>query len=186
MLLLCLDLSRRCGVAYGDTADKPIVETWDLGSGYDGGKHYAGTLGYRLRDHFRNLPRPDRVVVEEYMPPAASGSGAATESQILLHGALHGVCGIYRLPVTAVRVAEARKHFCGRATALPRGKGTRTPKEKAEARKANKAMVLERAKLLGYLPADCKSDDQADAAALWEWALGNLAKKIPKELQLFT
>ena len=186
MLILCLDLARRTGLAYGDTAGaKPRVEAWDLGAGRDGAAHYAGVLGYKLRQFMKDNARPERFVVEEYMAPTASKNQAATESQLLLHGALHAIGGIFRIPVTAVRVDIARKHFCGRASALPRQKGKATPRQKAEARRATKLMVLERAKLLGYLPAACADDNMADACALYDWAMTNVAREAPGELRLF-
>lgn len=185
MILCCLDLARRTGIAYGDSAEMPRVETWDLGAGRDGPAHYAGTLGYKLRTFLRENPHPDRFVIEEYMPPAASKNQTATISQMMLHGAVHAIGGIYRIPVTSVLVATVRKSFCGRTTAMPRGKGKATPREKAEMRKANKLMVLDRAKLLGYLPTHCTDDNQADACALFDWAKMNVAHEAPGELRLF-
>lgn len=187
MLLLCLDLARRTGVTYGDSAAsaKPRVETWDLCAGRDGPAHFAGTLGYKLRAFMRDNPRPERIVVEELMRPAASKNENATVSQLMLHGAVHAIGGIYRIPVTSVLVNTVRKHFCGRVSALPPKRG-RSPREKADAKRQTKLMVLDRAKLLGYLPDGCTDDNQADSVALFEWAIGNVARESPGELRLFT
>lgn len=187
MILLALDLGRSTGVAYGDPANgKPKIETWELALDYGEPKLAAGMFGARLRDQFRNHPRPDRIVVEEFMAPAASENQNSTIAQILLHGGLHFAGGIYRIPITALSVGAARKHFCGKSTALPRTKGRkRTQREKKQARDANKKMVLDRAKLLGYVPRSCEDDNQSDAAALWDWGMVHLAGVIPQELHLF-
>jgi hypothetical protein len=117
------------------------------------------------------------------MQPTASMSQDATIAQLMLHGALHGLAGLKRIKVYPVAAATARKHFCGKAFAIPSVRGhKRTPKEKTEARRATKRMVEERAKQLGYLPRDYQvgaSDDrdEADAACVYDWAVAYVARE---------
>jgi hypothetical protein len=186
MKLFAFDLGSKVGWAFGDSdAHPPRIgvervkrkgssESPEIGAGY-----FARWLVAFMREH----GRPDVYIVEQYMNPAASHNEGATVAQIMLHGALNAVAGLYRIPVYPVAVATVRVHFCGRAYAVkwPRGHH-RTDAEKKEAKRATKRMVEERAKQLGYLPRSYQvgvSDDrnEADAAALFDWGVAHVARQ---------
>lgn len=186
MLILALDLGGKTGWCLGDSqSTTPLIGVEKLPETPEGG---CGHLARFLRTLIRDHGKPDHIAVEQFMRPAASMNETATVKQLLLHGALHGVAGIAGIPVTAVAVATLRLHFVGRATAFPprkRGQPPRTTREKAAARAANKQMVLDRAKLLGYLPRHSTDTDAADAAAVFDWAKAHLARQAPRELVMF-
>jgi len=117
--ILALDLSRNVGWALGNSdAHPPELGCFNVRKGNESAELAAGIFGRWLRDVLRDTP-PDIIAVEDYMQPTASRSQDATIAQLMLHGALHGLAGLKRIKVYPVAAATARKHFCGKAFAMP-------------------------------------------------------------------
>jgi hypothetical protein len=185
MLLMALDLGKRTGVATGRAGgDMPRVEAVTLRGSKDGVEVQARNLACFLRDRW-TLDRPDLVIVESAMNPAASKSADATISQLYCHGALHALAGVYGLRVETAAAMTARKHFCGKASAAPRRGQPRTQAQQRQDREDTNNMVLRRAIMLGYLPHGCADWDKASAAALFDFAAATFARVRPKDLVLF-
>lgn len=83
---------------------------------------------------------------------------------------VRSIAACYDIPVRAPYPASIRKHFCGQVTASQKRGRPRTDREASEDRAATKAMVIARARQLGYLPRDCFDDDRADVAAIFDYA----------------
>jgi hypothetical protein len=174
MKLLSLDLARKTGVSYGDAScAKPqsfSVELYREGGGYHDG---AGKLGVYLNEWLQ-VNGVDAIAVEDIMDPAAQHSHHAIISGILYAGVVHGLASNYDVPVYRVKVASARKHFCGRATAHPpRRPGTPQKSEwqiKRD-REDTKNMVWRRCVQLGYVGAGDRIDyDRSDSLCIWDYA----------------
>jgi hypothetical protein len=122
------------------------------------------------------------IIRESPLLPRVNGFSNVTTfvSQHYLHGAIIAQAGIAGVADVDVAVATWRKHFCGKATANPRAAPgqAKTSKQKAADRDANKAMVLDRARFLGYLPSDCADTDRADAIGLWSYAAATYGNYI--------
>jgi hypothetical protein len=186
MRILALDLGRRMGVAYGDSATlgkvPPRIEAVTI-RGISAEKR-AGALGDWLAALMTG-DRYDLIVTESPMNPAASKSDHSTIDQLYYHGCLHGIAGIFKVPVETAPVMAVRKHFCGVAHApCVRGR-KRTAAEARAAREFINSAVLRRAILLGYLPEDSKGWDEANAAALWDFGCSKYARAAPAALALF-
>lgn len=162
----------------------PRVEAVTLRGTKDGAIVQARNLGCFLRDRFA-LDKPDMIVVESAMNPAASKSADATIAQLLCHGALHALAGCYGIEVRTVAASTARSHFCGQASAAPRRTQRRTQKQARDDREATNRMVVKRAILLGYLPHGSDDWDKASAAALYDHASAHFARVQPRDLVLF-
>jgi hypothetical protein len=184
MLIMALDPGRRSGVATGVAGTIPRVEAVSLRGTKDGPEKAPSNLGCFLRDRW-SLEKPDLLVVESPLNPAASKSADATISQLFCHGAIHAIAGCYGVPVRIVPAATARVHFCGKSSAAPKRNAPRTPQQQREDREATNNMVLKRAIALRYLPHGCTDWDKASAACLWDWASATLGRAQPKELVMF-
>lgn len=188
MLIQTFDLSDVTGWCFGPAGSlapesgsmrlrKPATEGPEIA---------AGRLADWCFGRFSGGARPDLVVVESPMEIAASRNDNSTKAQLLLHGALHGVCGVFGVEVASVAVATIRKGVCGQAFAVAPVRGRpRSSREAQAARKATKAMVLQRVILLGYLPHGCADDNRADAVAAWIWADMQFGRTRPRELMMF-
>jgi hypothetical protein len=181
---MALDLAKRTGVATGIAGQRPRIEAVILRGKADGVAVQARNLGCFLRDRW-TLEKPDMVIVEAPMNPAASESADATISQIYCHGALNALAGVYGIRVETVAASTARKHFCGKPSAAPRRSQPRTRTQKRQDREDTNNMVVRRAILLGYLPHGSTDWDKASAAALFDFASVTYARKAPERLVLF-
>jgi hypothetical protein len=184
VLIMALDLGKRSGVATGRAGEMPRVEAVVLRGKSDGADVQAGNLACFLRDRWA-LDRPDLVVIESAMNPAASKSADATISQLYCHGALHALAGMKGIRVETVAAQTARKHFCGKVSAAPRRNQPRTLAQQRKDREETNRMVVKRAILLGYLPHGSDDWDKASAAALFDFASVTYARVQPKSLVLF-
>lgn len=197
MLLLALDLGRWLGFAYGDSAGTPLVGVERLAA-KQSVEYRAGALGSWLWDFIHSNPQPDKIIVENYMNPAAIkesqiGTADAIVGQLLLHGAVHCIAGMVGIDVESVQISTSRIHFCGRASAVPAVRGhKRSSSEKNAARRATKQMVIDRAYLLGYMGGMHRGmawEDQsaiADASCVFDWAKTHIARVSPETLVMFS
>ena len=198
------DLADVMGWAHGRSGEIPESGSMRLRKRPEVSEVGAQRLGKWLFERWSQPAlRPDIVIVEraqeiaatfqrnvrsEDGAPAFSGSADAVRSQILYHGALHAVAGLFDIEVYAPTAATVRKHLCGAASAAPprkRGSPLRTSEEKRRDREATKRMVLDRLVMMRYLPRDCTDTDRADAVAVWAWGDGSVARTAPRELHLF-
>jgi len=185
MKILALDIARTSGFCVGVAGEaKPRVWAERLAKKGEGYEEACANLGRTLRDWLR-VESPDLIAIESWLHPLAQPSGDAAIMQLHLHGVVRGIVACKSIPIRMPTPADVRIHFCGKSSAFKRTRGPKTPQEKAEARKATKAMVINRAILLGYLPRDCKDDNAADAAALWDFACAHYARATPPSIHLF-
>jgi hypothetical protein len=185
MLILALDLARRMGYAIGEAGTIPRAGAKLLASREEPPAAGAQELGRFIRDVIV-LEKPDLVVVEHWLHPSVQRTGDVVLWQLHLHGALHGVLGCWHgIQFEHVAAASVRKHFCGAASAAPRRGRERTSREQREDRAATKAMVIDRAIALGYLPKTRRDDDIADACALFDYAAAHFARRPMRELVMF-
>lgn len=179
MRILAIDLGRKCGVAGGDSAL--------LGKG---GPVVSGLVlhGLSPEDRVRQLAKwlferlncsqccYDMLVTEAPLNPAGSKSDRATIDMLGYYFCVQTVGALTATKVEALPINSIRKHFVGIAGA-PRVMGRkRTSVEAAAARKYINDLVLNRAILLGYLPAESRDYDQANACAIWDFACAKFGR----------
>ena len=186
MRILALDLGRRMGVADGDSAllDKGAPNVAAVTLRGASAEKRVGYLADWL-DKRASLSRPDLIITESPMNPAASKSDNATIDQLGYYFCLHTLAALFEIKVEAVPVMAVRRHFCGVACAPPVRGHKRTQAEARMARKFINDAVLKRAILLGYLPEGSTDWDQANACALWDYGCAKFAHALPKELVMF-
>lgn len=184
MRIMALDLAARAGFCCGNAGSKPRVEAWILRR--DGQTIHAAcrNLACTLRDNIQ-LENPDLIVTEHWLALQQSRSAAAAIGQLLMHGVVDALAGIFDIKVERPETSTFRTHFCGQASAAPRRKGPRTNKQRAEDSHATNMMVVKRAILMGYLPHGSTDFDKASAAAMWDWACSTYARTPPRSLVLF-
>ena len=178
MRILTLDLATTTGFAFGEAGAVPESGSVILSKKGDDAHQPSRALGTWLRKRFFTFKDsyPTLIVAEDLMSPDAQPHQSVIISQILLHGSLNCLAANYGVEVRRVAASTVRKHFCGKAFALPRGKGPRTPKERAEARAATKAMVLRQCHLLNYFPRSVDDDNRADAVAVFDYSSAHYAR----------
>lgn len=168
---MALDIATNCGIAIGDSSGKPESFSVRLKRRGQGPEIAAFNMLAFLRDTFL-VAKPDVVCIEEFLNRTEKRSFDSVILQLKCHGAAEAACGAFGVLVKTANVSTIRKHFCGRANAGDRA--------------STKRMVLDRAKILGYLPKDCEDDNRADAIAVWEYACAKYARvRIPDALVLF-
>lgn len=174
-LILALDLGARLGWACGSPGGASPRSGAVILKRHDEPRAIAfanliAWLNSRLRDE-----APHLIVKEKMLPLAAFRNLGSADHTVRmtagLHGVVEGLCVRYGIACQDVADATVRKHFIGRANA---GK-----------RAATKAAVLERARLLKYLPADCEDEDRADALACFDYAAATFGRVSGGKLYLF-
>ncbi|GIT90131.1 hypothetical protein JANAI62_03860 [Jannaschia pagri] len=154
MRVVALDIATQTGIAVGDVGGDPRAWSVDLGKGDEArGAKLLGVVDRLLRDE-----RPDLVVVE-----APIGGPNASHLLIGLAFVAKSVCKARGVHADSVHISSVRKHFLG---SVPTTRG-QSAKNKADAKKAIKQMVVHRCRLLGW---DVPDHDAADAAACWDFA----------------
>lgn len=105
--------------------------------------------------------RPDCIVVEEALAPAAKWKGGhamswSVRSQERLHGGLEAWAGVSRIRKVDVAANTVRKLVCGRAS--------------DGGRDETKEMVRQAIVRAGIVETGCSDLDRTDACAVWLWA----------------
>jgi len=159
-VILALDLATTTGIAVGDSGERPDCSHVRLGlRGSPHGHRFmmARKMILRLLD----LHSPDIVALEQ--PLASDGGGHRERAEVLfgLRGIVCEVCYGNRTDLLEASVSTIRSHFLGRS----RGK-----------RSELKDAVMMQCRIMGY---DVKTHDEADAAALWDWACSISSSKHP-------
>lgn len=168
--IMALDPATKMGFAYGDAGSKPTSGSVRLKKPAETPDIAAFNAHCFLRDTLA-VYAPDICIIERYLNPVAQKSADAVVLQLMVFGAIVALCHAQGVKFHTPHRATIVKHFCGRAH--------------ANGRAETKAMVLSRAHVLGYLPKDCRDDDQADAIAAWSYGECHFARVTPSELVLF-
>jgi hypothetical protein len=177
MRVLALDLGRHMGVADGDSyRNIPGVKSETVTLLGDTIEHRVNCLTDWL-DRRLTFSKPELIVTEAPMNPAASKSDRATIDQLAYYFCLVTCAWKAAIHVEPAPVRKIRKHFVGVA-GLPRIKGRkRTTAEAAAARAWINNAVLRRAILLGYLPEGSRELDRANACAIFDFGCATIAAR---------
>lgn len=187
MILQAFDLANRTGIATGRPGAIPQIYAAQVKQKKsEEAPEVAWRFG-RFLDELWAFNRPDMIVVEDFMNPAASENASATITALLLRGALEGAAGRIGVKVRSIHMASARLHFCGRASAHPRRQGApRTNAQKRQDRDDTNMMVWRRAVALKYFPGDMTPDyDKGSAACLFDYAAAHFCNARLKDFALF-
>lgn len=148
--ILAFDLAGKTGVAFGAPGDTPLAWSFDLDR----------TLGSRNAQLMRLVQQiirergPSRIAYEEPF----IGRNKQTGKKLAGYEAIvDGLAGLYKIPITRVPIAAARKHFIGHGSL----KGD-----------AAKAAVSERCSQLGWAHENL---DESDALAVWSYHASQLS-----------
>ena len=160
MKVLTFDIATSTGVAYGAAGGTPRTATIDLGKGLPDVERFAKAI--RMTKHYLEEYRPDAVFTE-----APIGGKNASQFLIGVAACVRGQTGLMGFPVHSVNVASVRKHFLGRHYV----KADFPTLSTAMTKKEIKRLVQDRCALLGWR---VDGDDQADAAALWDYACAKM------------
>lgn len=172
-MIIGLDIATVTGIAYGPAGSVPSSYSVRLKDGDEANAVAQMNLFRELEKRFRES-LPVLVAKERALHLAAvaklGNSAASIELTTKLHGVVETICGLFEVPLIDAPDSTIRKHFIGRAN--------------AGSRPETKAAVVERCKLLGYLPEKSRDHDRADALATWDWASATYFGK-PSKLRLF-
>lgn len=160
MRVLAFDIATSTGIAYGRAGDVPRVLTVDLGKGLPDEKRFAKAIEmtHDLLDRYK----PDQVVYE-----APIGGKNSSQFLIGVAACVMGEATRLRFPCKQMYLASVRKHFLGKhltARDFPALKP-------AHAKRAIKQEVIKRCVVLKW---PVSTDDEADAAALWDFACSTM------------
>lgn len=156
MKILALDIATQTGLAYGGPGDVPLTKVVDLGAGRTEARRFAKAL--RVAEGFVEARKPDLVVLE-----CPIGSASSTVL-IGLYACILGQVQKMGVPHKTYQVSSIRKHFIGKNLTTRDYPGLK----KDEARKEIKKVVMNRCRAMGW---NVDTDDEADACALWDYAL---------------
>lgn len=170
MRIAALDIATVCGFAFGDASAIPQSGSVRLKRPGEPPEIAAFNMRAFLRDRF-TLERFDVLAIEHFLNPAAQKSADAVILQIMCFGVAVAEGMARGIRIEAPYPGTIRKHFIG--------------EQHKGARKDTKAAVLARAKVLGYVPRDCRDTDRSDAVALFDFAAATYARARPRELVLF-
>lgn len=181
-LILALDLGNRTGWCFGVAGEVPASGAWLLRERGESRDVAMGNLIKRL-DTLCRAARPKLIVREAPLSIAAllarpRRKGAPQLNQDSVEFAygqqaiVEGMANRYSIDMPLmVYPATVRKHFLDRANM-----GNRPD---------TKMAVVQRCRLLGYMPKDKYDEDQADAVAMWDWAAATHGRRSPKTLHFF-
>jgi hypothetical protein len=172
--IFALDVGVRLGVAVGPPNEKPRVFSVRLKkSGQAPQMAGANLIAFLAAEWSKERP----ALLFKEAPPALAGFARMSNSEATvrltyaLHGIAEAMAGRYGIPVAEKAVSSIRKHYLGFS-----GRGERS---------ATKRAVIQRGRLLQYLPDGCDDDNMADAIAAWSYACCYHAHVPPKELHFF-
>lgn len=173
-LIWAFDVGSRCGWASGEAGGTVTSGAWVLKSRADHPSIAGSNLLHTLNDLW-GARKPSLVVKEAPLALQAFaklGNAAHTVAVTLgLHAIIEAMCVRFGVPFENVHNATIRKHFTGRSNW-----GNRD---------ATKRAIINRAKLLKYVPADCTDDDRCDALAVWDYATAAFKERRGGALYLF-
>ena len=156
MKVLSFDIATNTGVAFGRPGEVPLTKVIDLGTGKSDAARFAKAL--RMVEGFIEARQPDLISVE-----CPIGPGSST-LLVGLYACVVGQCMAMGHNPKRYQVQSIRKHFLGKALTSRDYPGL----SKAESRKEIKRVVIARCNALGWR---VDTDDEADAAALWDFTI---------------
>lgn len=168
MMILAIDAAIKTGWAFGPAGSIPQSGSERLIDDDDSFESLPGAAAKFVLGFIR-ASKIDLIMREAWLEPTAHPSDASVKSQMLVHGGVLSIASIYKIPCASVAVGTWRKHFCGRSRV--------SAYEKQADPLANKRMVLARAKLLKYVPADCTDFDRADACGIFDFAAAQYGRR---------
>jgi hypothetical protein len=167
--IFALDLAIRTGFAVGLVGERPHSISVALKRPDEPRAVALGNLVAWLDSAWRK-EKPALVVKEAPLSLQAYRNLGNSEDRVKMDYALHGIveamCNRFGITCEQWHVASVRKHFIGRSMLGDRA--------------ATKAAVVQRARVLGYIPRDCTDDNRADALALWDFAAARHGRRDPK------
>lgn len=165
-LIFALDLATACGFAAGRPGETPRSGSVVLKKRDEHRGQALGNLIEWLRREWTDQ-RPELIVKEAPMPLQAFADRANSEDAVVMTYGLHGVteamAARFGIRVEQAHPSTIRKHFTGRG--------------RFGSRDDTKRAVIERARLLKLIPADCSDDNRADAVAAWDWAAATFGQR---------
>ncbi len=170
MLILALDIATYTGFAIGRAGEIPLSGSVRLKRPGEPPDIAAFNMRCFLRDRLA-LEKPDLICLEHFLNPIAQKSADAVILQLMCFGVAIAEAHAKAIHVEKPQAATVRKHFIGAAN--------------MGERKATKAAVVSRARMLGYIPRDCSDDNRADACGLFDYASAHYAHIAPRELTMF-
>jgi Holliday junction resolvasome RuvABC endonuclease subunit len=166
LIVLGLDTATVTGWAVGEPRARPLSGSERLKRRGEGPEIAAlGML--RLVRRLILEHEPGVLFIEKYMNPAGSQNAAASVLLLQCFGVASATAMAFGLRVEAPQRSTILKHFVDNG---------RPPD--------SKRAVIRRAIALGYMPADCRDDNRADALAVWDFGCAQLGA-TPDRLVLF-
>lgn len=170
MRIAALDIATTCGFAFGEAGAIPQSGSVRLKRPGEPPEVAAFNMRAFLRDRL-TLERFDMLALEHFLNPVAQKSADAVILQIMCFGVAVAEGMARGIRIEAPQPSTIRKHFIGCAN--------------MGARKDTKAAVLARAKVLGYVPRDCRDTDRSDACAVFDFTAATYARVPPRDLVFF-
>jgi hypothetical protein len=159
-MILALDLGKRTGFCIGPVGAMPTSGAWVLGKSGDPPGAVFNQLVWALEKCFRMRPHIDLIVKEQNKALQIAGRVLRNEASIFVTTGLHAhvlmMGARFGVRIEDANMDKVRMHFIGRARMGDRDE--------------LKAAIVQRAKLLGYIPKDSHDNDRADACATWDFA----------------
>lgn len=154
--ILALDIATTTGWARGRVGSMPVSGSVRFGKAEASNNAVFAAAVKWIAALLEPQPRPDILVMEAMLPPAAKVGFTNVDVRDRLaglHGIVRGVAhlrGVY--DIATYSVGDIRQHFIG---------------ERGLKRFVAKARIVERCRQLGW---PCETDDAGDALAAWSYA----------------
>lgn len=172
--ILAMDLGRRTGWAIGSPGEPVRSGAVDLKRDGEPREVVFSNMIAWLSERIRT-ELPAMIVKEAPLNLQAFAKMQSAEDTVVmtfgLHALVEGLAKRFGVPCRQIHDATVRKHFLGVGRM-----GTR---------KATKAAVVQRCRVLKLVPMDCADEDRCDAIAVHDWACATFGKVRPRELHLF-
>lgn len=166
-LLWAFDVGQKFGWASGVPGDaRPSSGVWRLKTSAEHPSVAGSNLLHTLNDLWAT-EKPYMIVKEAPLALQAFknlGNAAHTVAVTLgLHAIVEAMCVRHGVPFENVHNMTIRKHFTGRGT--------------WGGRDETKRAVVQRCRVLKYVPVDCEDDDRCDALATWDYGAATFGRK---------
>ena len=162
MRVMAFDIATTTGVAFGIVGGTPRCTTIDFGKAQDHNLRFAKAI------------KTARFLIWKYKPDLIAYEapiGGSNTSHVLvgLAACIGGQIQLSGKPAHKVHVASIRKHFLGKHVTTAHFPNMKHAHAKTEIKK----MVVRRCHQIGW---KVRCDDEADAAALWDYACATFCK----------
>lgn len=169
--ILALDVASNCGVAEGRPGEVPRIYSVKFARPDDQLEDIFGRAVFWIAERLQ-VSRPELVVIEA-PPPAGAMHGNTNANAVAttlgLWAVLSGCCRCKGIRVRSANIARVRKHFIDQG---------HLPGQEAKRR------VMRMCRALGW---EAPNHDAADAAAVWSWAVTQVAPgSAPNTKPLFS